>query len=35
MLDEVEAVAEELDGKGLLFSLLGVAIKIVLNMGEA
>ena len=34
MLDEVVVVAEELDIKGLSFSILGVAIKIGLNMGE-
>lgn len=34
VLDEAVVVAEELDGKGLSFSLLGVAIKMGLNMGE-
>lgn len=32
---EVVVVAEELDDRGLLFSFLGVAIKMNFNMGEA
>lgn len=35
VLDEAVVVVEELDGKGVSFSLLGVAIKMGLNMGEA
>lgn len=35
VLDEAVVVAEELDGEGLSSSLLGVAIKMGLNMGEA
>ena len=34
MLDELIVVTEELDDKELSFSLLGVAIKMDLNMGE-
>lgn len=32
---EVIVVAEELDGKGLFVSLLGVAIKMDLNLGKS